>query len=697
MLRLKGGKKAIRLTSVCVALIAFAFFFTSLPTCTLAEQISFNDLSQNNQVYPFVNYLVVKNLISGYPDGSFRPAGSITRAEIAALLARTGGLTGQRPATPTFSDVGPDHWAFEFIEAAVRAGLIKGDTDGSFRPDDPVSRAETAALLLRLTGKASPAISLPDAVRDVSLTHWARNQIAVSLDAGLLTLAAKNSFAPESPSTREQVARGLAVMLNIIPERAVVPLTGTLVPAKGEVTLQEPGKDPRKISADTAFGMGAVIKTGPKGEAELRFSDGSGLRLEENTELTVKKARGRSTILRDGSPGAVVDFLEVDLPKGKVFGALATTYFHRHEENVTQIKATSFILPSSIGRSELLAYGSSRLPEGLLLAQAGEGTENTEWWKGADEEKVRVQVDMPWGVAGIRGTFWMNEVSGDRQITNVVHGSAQVTAGGQTVNVSAGNSTVVTSSGAPPAPPARMSNEEQRDWTQVRDWVNERANTIQNLAPVITPPPPVTEQTTPQTPAPPLANEIVQSFNQATNGVANTNTTPSSSHSGGGVPSDTTPPTVTGANPANNTTAIPVGSSIAITFSENIQEGGNYGGITLKDSLGNMAMLNKSISGNTLTINPGYNLNYSMPAPVSGSIIVVFDTTAPVQDAVHVAVLLNNDTLYGSVSGNVLTVPYSGLSNNTVYTVTIPAGSVISSFYGTTNDPISWKFTTQAR
>ncbi|MDF9407143.1 S-layer homology domain-containing protein [Pelotomaculum isophthalicicum JI] len=66
----------------------------------------FTDLPENDTYYPFVNYLVKTNLIQGYPDGSFHPAGTLTRAEAAAMLARANKLAGQAPAAQTYNDIG---------------------------------------------------------------------------------------------------------------------------------------------------------------------------------------------------------------------------------------------------------------------------------------------------------------------------------------------------------------------------------------------------------------------------------------------------------------------------------------------------------------------------------------------------------------------------------------------------------------
>ncbi|MEA1960783.1 MAG: hypothetical protein U9N81_05800 [Bacillota bacterium] len=128
-------------------------------------------------------------------------------------------------------------------------------------------------------------------------------------------------------------------------------------------------------------------------------------------------------------------------------------------------------------------------------AQAA-SADNTQlpWYKQNTQKKVRVKVDMPWGVAAVRGTFWMNEVRGGRQSTSVAHGSVDVSSGGETVTVEKGNSTEQTSPAAPPAPPEPMPTAQKETWKNALTWVEKRATTIEEAAPVVVVPPTIEEQ-----------------------------------------------------------------------------------------------------------------------------------------------------------------------------------------------------------
>jgi hypothetical protein len=87
-------------------------------------------------------------IIHGYPDHSFLPGKSITRAEIAAILVHSELLTST--ASSGFSDVSPDYWASSLIGAVVKAKLFNGYKDGTFKPDSPITRGESASVIYRL-------------------------------------------------------------------------------------------------------------------------------------------------------------------------------------------------------------------------------------------------------------------------------------------------------------------------------------------------------------------------------------------------------------------------------------------------------------------------------------------------------------------------------------------------------------------
>ncbi|MDR1132506.1 MAG: S-layer homology domain-containing protein, partial [Oscillospiraceae bacterium] len=115
-------------------------------------------------------------IITGYSDGTFRPDAKITRAEFATLAARFDKLSER---TVTFPDVPAGHWAYEVVCSAATKGWITGYSDGSFRPDNNMTRAEMVVMVNRVLGRdADKAYIDANVARlitfsDVPASHWA--------------------------------------------------------------------------------------------------------------------------------------------------------------------------------------------------------------------------------------------------------------------------------------------------------------------------------------------------------------------------------------------------------------------------------------------------------------------------------------------------------------------------------------------
>lgn len=110
--------------------------------------VAFRDIA-NNWAQASINKLAGAGVISGYEDGTFRPNDKITRAEFVHLLVKALGLKSTSTASLPFSDVKQNYWARESILVAYRNGLITGYEDRTFRPNDPITRMEMVSILVR--------------------------------------------------------------------------------------------------------------------------------------------------------------------------------------------------------------------------------------------------------------------------------------------------------------------------------------------------------------------------------------------------------------------------------------------------------------------------------------------------------------------------------------------------------------------
>lgn len=108
---------------------------------------TYTDVTENDWYNNAVSTMANGGIVTGYPDGSFDPNGNITRAEFAAMAIRF--FQDAKAGPAKFSDT-IGHWAEESISKAQSQGLIAGYPDGSFQPDEPITRAEAMTLMNRV-------------------------------------------------------------------------------------------------------------------------------------------------------------------------------------------------------------------------------------------------------------------------------------------------------------------------------------------------------------------------------------------------------------------------------------------------------------------------------------------------------------------------------------------------------------------
>jgi len=509
----------------------------------------FSDINTDSPLFPHVRYLTSREIIKGYPDNTFRPGESVTRAQMAVVALKVKGLSPASGQSQTFSDVPAGHWAYGAIEAAAGAGLLKGYPDGTFGPDSTVTRAEAVTIILGLSGGSLTEKNV--AIADVAAGHWAYRQVATAVESGLASLPGDRLFNPEAAFRRGDLARAISKAYTIGPSLRSADLTGNIIVKKGTVEIISDQGTVTRVSESIKVGSGTKIITYADSQAELIFDDGSGFLIEPETELTITESRGINYMRSNGTRGVMIDRLKVELARGKVFGTLAS-----RNEKKAQPSVSKNTLPGP-----MLASASHFLPAYRDIAVAGpDSQEAVPWWDQPYQARERVVVDMPWGIAGIRGTFWSNLVTDQHSTTSIITGDATVTSGGVTVSISPGQSSSVTSAAAPPAPPAPMSLQEQQSWQQAQQWVQERAAEIQNNlppapAPAILPPQvpvenpvPQEQQQVDQPQDQDIVSTITQALSQATSGVPSP---PSpSNHSSSSSSSDSTAPSVVKSSPA---------------------------------------------------------------------------------------------------------------------------------------------------
>lgn len=165
----------------------------------------FKDLS-GNWASEHVLALARKGVVGGYPDGTFRPNATVTRAELAKMVVKA--LALPTASKHSFRDA-QRHWASNDIAAMRAAKLINGYEDGTFRPDQKINRAEITAIVVR-TLNISDVVEAQElentAFSDIAVTHWASRVITAANRLDILPPYFKGRFRPNERATRAEAA-----------------------------------------------------------------------------------------------------------------------------------------------------------------------------------------------------------------------------------------------------------------------------------------------------------------------------------------------------------------------------------------------------------------------------------------------------------------------------------------------------------
>ncbi len=174
----------------------------------------FTDISESDWYYEYVLATVGIGLVNGYSDGSFRPDNTLTRAEAVTLLYRLSG-SPEVEGSASFTDI-PDAWYQDAIAWGVEAGVVKGITETTFAPSEPVTREQFVTMLWRLNGEPEAIDELTGFEDVASVSAYAKTAFAWAVENGIVngtTFSGKSGtyLVPQNYIKRCEVAKILYV------------------------------------------------------------------------------------------------------------------------------------------------------------------------------------------------------------------------------------------------------------------------------------------------------------------------------------------------------------------------------------------------------------------------------------------------------------------------------------------------------
>lgn len=191
--------------------IALAAMMIMASASTVSFAAGFSDLSQAYWAKATIEEWTQKGLVSGYPDGTFRPSNHITRAEFATLVQKAFDLKSE--AKSEFSDVKSSDWYYDAVATLASLGVVGGYEDGTFRPAGHITRAEAAAIMTNLK-KLNPNASAAEKFADyASMADWAKGHVGAVVEAKFMSGYPDGTFKASNTITR---AESVATLNNVI-------------------------------------------------------------------------------------------------------------------------------------------------------------------------------------------------------------------------------------------------------------------------------------------------------------------------------------------------------------------------------------------------------------------------------------------------------------------------------------------------
>ena len=312
-----GRQKVLKKHRFMALIVMLMFALTMAAPTAYAEE--FSDI-KGHWAEAQIKQMAAEGIVKGYPDGTFRPDGLITRAEFAVMVVQAFKLSNSKGQTFTDTD---GHWAEEIIGTASANGIVSGYSDDLFGPDDPITREQMAVMIVK-AAQLTDSTGGKNFADSQEISDWADEAVKIAAAYQLISGYPDNTFQPQNNTTRAEAAALLSKLFqkSMLPEKPVLPGDKTdeesALPDDNEITKPStstggggssgPGKAIKvKEIIVTAENDNAVI-TDRGGQlqltAEIKPANASNKKLTwsvDKPELAAIDANGLLTALANGT------------------------------------------------------------------------------------------------------------------------------------------------------------------------------------------------------------------------------------------------------------------------------------------------------------------------------------------------------------------------------------------------------------
>jgi S-layer homology domain len=167
----------------------------------------FTDVPVDYWAFGYIKWAYCHRIVSGYADHTFRPDANVTRGQVAKMVVLAAGFPLTLPVgAPHVSNVPPGHPFYTYVEVAPSHGVLSGYADGTFRPAAHVTRAQLAKMIVQARGYALVTPAIP-AFSDVPLDYWAYSYIETARAHTVVGGYADGTCRPAAEATRAQLCK----------------------------------------------------------------------------------------------------------------------------------------------------------------------------------------------------------------------------------------------------------------------------------------------------------------------------------------------------------------------------------------------------------------------------------------------------------------------------------------------------------
>lgn len=239
--------QTVRQTACLMALGCLAL---STPAVAVAET-AFLDLPPHHWATRYIEALTQRGIVSGYPNHTFQPGRSVSRAEFAVILAKSQGVTLENsPNQPIarFQDVPNTHWAASAIAAVVSQGWMRGYPNHRFKPSQSLTLAEMYVILSKAESGQHTASLEPATIQQMlspyrdrqEVPTWAKASVAQALQSGItVSELSQSRLMPNLPAVRATVATSVAKLINPALRTQAIQSQPAQVPQTAAATVEQ--------------------------------------------------------------------------------------------------------------------------------------------------------------------------------------------------------------------------------------------------------------------------------------------------------------------------------------------------------------------------------------------------------------------------------------------------------------------------